>query len=82
MGIPVFFDGTGSRPGNGGNIVNYEWRFGDGSIDSGAAVQHIYSNPGGFEVVLMVTDESGRSKMVDTKHVVPARGAACHKQRQ
>jgi PKD repeat protein len=59
-GQAVTFDGSQSRPGNGGDIVSYEWRFGDGGTARGAVVQHVYGQPGGFEVVLIVTDASGR----------------------
>jgi heat shock protein HslJ/chitodextrinase len=61
VGEPVIFDGSASQPGNGGPIVSYEWRFGDGETGSGPVVEHTYTNAGGFEVVLIVTDESGQS---------------------
>jgi len=60
-GVPVRLDGSASQPGNGGNIVNFEWRFGDGNTANGPVVEHVYNNPGGFEIVLIVTDESGNS---------------------
>jgi PKD repeat protein len=60
VGEPVIFDGSASQPGNGGPIVSYEWRFGDGETDSGPVVEHTYTNPGGFEAVLIVTDQSGQ----------------------
>jgi PKD repeat protein len=60
-GEPVIFDGSVSQPGNGGPIVDYEWRFGDGEMGNGPVVEHIYANAGGFEAVLIVTDESGQS---------------------
>jgi hypothetical protein len=57
----VIFDGTASQPGNGGPIVDYEWRFGDGETGSGPVAEYTYTNTGGFEVVLIVTHESGQS---------------------
>ncbi len=43
-----------------GSIGKYEWNFGDGSsIEEGINPQHIYLNPGDFDVTLTVTDDLG-----------------------
>jgi PKD repeat protein len=42
-------------------IVSYQWGFGDGASASGRAVQHAYSAPGTYTVILTVTNNGGRS---------------------
>lgn len=41
-------------------IKSFNWDFGDGSIDDGEIVTHIYSSVGKFEVILNVTDTKGK----------------------
>jgi PKD repeat protein len=59
-GQPVSFDGSGSTPGSG-QIVRYEWRFGDGAAGSGATVSHTYTRAGNYTVTLRVTNSSNLS---------------------
>jgi hypothetical protein len=40
-------------------LYTYEWEFGDGLRETGAAVQHTYALPGSYDVVLVVWDEAG-----------------------
>ena len=57
MNQVVTFDGsasTGQVP-----IVAYKWNFGDGGTGTGAVVQHVYTNPGTYNVALVVVDERG-----------------------
>jgi hypothetical protein len=56
--LSVSFDGTCSSDPDG-QVVSYQWDFGDGSIDTGASVQHWYSSPGYYTATLTVTDNSG-----------------------
>ena len=56
-GIAVSFDGSGSSDADG-NVVSYDWYFGDNSAGSGATVSHIYS-AGIYIVTLTVTDDMG-----------------------
>jgi hypothetical protein len=42
-------------------IASYSWDFGDESSDSGSIVNHIFDNPGTYDVVLTVTDTAGNS---------------------
>ncbi len=42
-----------------GNIVRYEWDFGDGEIASGVVVNHTYTSAGDYKVTLTVTDATG-----------------------
>jgi PKD repeat protein len=55
----VRFDASRST-GLKGNIIKYQWDFGDGSdFQSGRSASHIYSQPGFYTVVLNVEDELG-----------------------
>ena len=54
----VTFDASASMP-NGGEIVSYEWDFGDGNYASGKIVTHQYSFAGNYTVTLNVTDSEG-----------------------
>jgi len=45
-----------------GYIVSYEWNFGDGTIGTGATVQHNYLSVGSFYVTLKVIDNDGFEK--------------------
>jgi heat shock protein HslJ len=60
-GEEVSFDGRGSEPGNGGNLVRYDWDFGDGATASGPVAEHTYNEAGSYNVTLIVTDEAGQS---------------------
>lgn len=40
-------------------IVSYDWDFGDGNVDSGVSVQHMYITPGDYTVTLTATDAGG-----------------------
>ncbi|MBU4263616.1 MAG: tandem-95 repeat protein [Proteobacteria bacterium] len=42
-----------------GEIVSYQWNFGDGTIASGPSFNHTYSVIGQYTVSLIVTDNSG-----------------------
>jgi PKD repeat protein len=61
---PVFFNAQGSKASAGRRIANWEWDFGDGTKGAGETVQHTYATPGGYTVVLRVTDDVGRTATV------------------
>ncbi|WP_299002193.1 ExeM/NucH family extracellular endonuclease [uncultured Shewanella sp.] len=42
-----------------GDIISYEWDFGDGNVASGANVSHEYNQNGEYTVTLTVTDDGG-----------------------
>ena len=42
-----------------GTIVDYEWSFGDGTIGTGAIVEHTYFAPGSHELRLIIRDDMG-----------------------
>ncbi len=55
-GDATFYDNSS------GNIVNWQWNFGDGnSSASGSTVTHIFNNIGTYLVTLIVTDDNGCS---------------------
>ncbi|RLI43787.1 hypothetical protein DRO69_08855 [Candidatus Bathyarchaeota archaeon] len=58
VGESVTFDASSSTP-NGGEIVSYEWDFGDRHHVSGKIVSHKYTSSGTFTVTLNVTDSEG-----------------------
>jgi PKD repeat protein len=59
-GQPVSFDGSSSTPGSG-QIVKYDWSFGDGATGSGRQVTHTYAQAGSFTVMLTVTNSDNRT---------------------
>jgi PKD repeat protein len=56
----IIFDAANST----GNIVDYTWNFGDGNLDSGIVVNHLYQKSGSYNVILTVEDAQGQ---IDTK---------------
>jgi PKD repeat protein len=56
-GVAVSFDGSASSDPDG-NVVAYDWDFGDNTAGSGATVSHIYA-AGMYTVTLTVTDDMG-----------------------
>ncbi len=73
--LTVTFDADQTHDPDG-QIVNYEWDFGDGSIDeSGAIVNHLFTEAGSYNVVLTVTDDDGlQAAASDTVEVVVPEG--------
>ena len=65
----VIFDGSGSSDSDG-QIVSYDWSFGEGSaIGSGVTTSHTYNTPGSYQATLTVTDD-GNPSASDTATVV------------
>lgn len=65
IGTPVTFDGSNSTDTDG-NIVFWEWSFGDGGTAVGASATHVYSSAGSFTVTLTVTDDDGLTDTATT----------------
>ena len=60
VGVSIDFDATASSDPDG-NIITYEWDFGDDTTASGATPAHTYMTDGSFTVRLTVTDDLGDS---------------------
>ena len=58
--LEVRFDASASNDPDG-NIVSYEWAFGDGSTGSGQTTTHTYDDAGSYTPSLTVTDNRGAS---------------------
>jgi len=56
----IVFDASGSFD-EGGVIVSYLWDFGDGTTGSGMKPVHVYTQPGEYQVVLVITDNAGNT---------------------
>ena len=52
------FDGHASSDEDG-EVVAWEWDFGDGTQAEGAEVEHTWEEPGTYSVTLWVTDDAG-----------------------
>ena len=66
---PIPFNGTKSYSNTGTTIVGYNWTFGDGAAESGAAMDHPYKWPGVYGVRLFVTDDTG-DMSIDAYHTI------------
>ncbi len=58
IGEELIFDGTGSFD-HEGEIISYEWDFGDGNNGSGETTTHTYNSQGIYPVKLTVNDNEG-----------------------
>lgn len=67
QGEVIQFDATKST--DDGVISLCEWVFGDGSSEIGATVNHIYTEPGNYTVVLSVYDNDGLYD-IDTTYAI------------
>jgi hypothetical protein len=65
-GIPLVLDGTASHDPDG-DVLRYEWNFGDGAIATSAAPSHTYSHGGVYKARLVVDD--GRMQGSDSAQV-------------
>jgi len=74
VGELVIFDASASLP-VGGEIISYEWDFGDGSYASGKIVTQSFGSAGTFTVTLNVTDSEGlwdiEQKQIEVKAPPP-----------
>jgi flagellin-like protein len=63
--IIVFNASTAYDP-DGGQIVTYQWNFGDGTTGYGMVTVHRYSNVGVYPITLTVTDDEGQQGQATT----------------
>ncbi|MFC1803125.1 ABC transporter substrate-binding protein [Thermoproteota archaeon] len=64
----ITFTAAGSRDPDG-EIVTYEWSFGDGEIGEGLEAVHIYETPGEFVVTCVITDDAGDTVTNDVQPI-------------
>ena len=70
VGETITFDGSGST--DDGEIVSYDWLFGDGTTGTGMTAQHTYTMDGIYTVTLTVIDNDGRSNSSSTTATISA----------
>ena len=68
----VFFDG-GSSSDPDGDVLSFEWDFGDGNTGEGLRPNHFYDTVGNFTVTLTVEDTGNLSSTVETWVLVSMR---------
>jgi PKD repeat protein len=56
--VDVLFDGSGSSDPDG-NVVEWNWNFGDGTTGTGETPTHAYATEGTYDVTLTVVDNDG-----------------------
>ncbi len=59
---PVLFDAGSST--SSGSITSYTWDFGDGVKADGVTIEHTYTNPGTYTVILTIKDIHGNTATV------------------
>ena len=73
-GEPVHFDASLSDDDASDPIVSYQWDFdGDGQFDDGGGreIDHVFAEPGKYDVGLLVTDADGDTDTtIETVHVL------------
>ncbi|MBU1017680.1 PKD domain-containing protein [Patescibacteria group bacterium] len=61
VGQFIIFNGLESSDPDG-EVVKYEWDFGDALGDSGVIVEHVYKKTGGYIITLTAIDDLGESR--------------------
>ena len=54
-----------------GNVVVYQWVFGDGTTGSGESVVHTYPSPGTYLMTLFVADDQGETARITEQIMIP-----------
>jgi thiol-disulfide isomerase/thioredoxin len=62
-GATVLFDASASTDSDG-EIVRFQWVFGDGTTGSGMRIEHTYPEAGRYLVTLMASDDGGAWHMI------------------
>ena len=62
---PLSLSASNSSDADGG-ITGYQWDFGDGETGSGVSVDHVWREPGQYDVALTVDDGTGLSNSTNT----------------
>lgn len=71
--IDITFDASAST--DDGNIIRYDWDFGDGNTGSGQIVTHNYTAAGPYTVELTVEDDTGNIRSLQKIINISAPGA-------
>ncbi|MCK5292261.1 MAG: PKD domain-containing protein [Thermoplasmata archaeon] len=58
-----------------GNIVSWEWDFGDGNQDNDQNPSHPYNNEGNYQVTLRIEDDNGKRNSATGEVILEAGGA-------
>ena len=69
-GVVITFDASGSYDPDGGDIVSYDWDFGDVTSATGVIVEHAYADDGVYTVTLTVTDDEGATNSTTSTKTV------------
>lgn len=69
-GQTLHFSGAASTAPPGGQIVGYQWQFGDGSTATGVESDHTYAQPGAYQVTLIVTADNGLTAQATQQVVI------------
>lgn len=70
-GQAALFDASGSYDDDG-QILGYEWDYGDGSVGTGTSTPHLYYDAGLYTVTLTVADDKGATNSVQAQVYVVA----------
>ena len=62
-GLAVAYDATASSDPDG-QVVRFQWLFGDGTTGSGSSVIHTYAQASAYTVTLLVGDNGGAASLV------------------
>ncbi|MFZ5939846.1 MAG: PKD domain-containing protein [Bacteroidota bacterium] len=74
-GSEVLFDATGAYDYDG-DIVSYDWDFGDGNTGTGLSCTHVYTVDSLYHPLLTITDNDGKSATASSElFIVPADGS-------
>lgn len=61
----ITFEGRNSEDPDG-DLISYNWDFGDGNIGSGQTTNYTYNNSGAYDATLTVVDNDGDSNTAST----------------
>ena len=74
--LTVGFDALASTDPDG-NIISFNWNFGDGASDMGVNPSHTFDTEGTYDVILTVTDNNGKTDTESTSVTVNPETSSC-----